>query len=114
MRRFAPTDTPASPAARWSDSELVVHSESAGSVSLFELPSDLRQCRIAFKFRIQAADLKPFVYAEMWCRIPNKGQFFSRGLDQKICGTVNWTEVEIPFFLEQEQRADLQIGRAHV
>jgi hypothetical protein len=43
----------------------------------------------------------------MWVRLPDKGQFFSRGLDQTVSGSVDWTSVEIPFFLQKGQRADL-------
>ncbi len=31
---------------------------------------------------------RPFV--EMWVRIPGKGEFFSRGLDRPITGTMSW------------------------
>jgi hypothetical protein len=43
----------------------------------------------------------------MWVRAPDKGQFFSRGLDQTVSGTVEWTSVEVPFFFQRGQRADL-------
>lgn len=108
LRTFGPSDTPVSRAARWSGSELIVESGDAGSVSLFDLAlPDLEQCRITYRFLIQTEALKASVYPEMWCRIPEKGLFFSRGVDRKIHGTVDWTEVEIPFFLEAGQRADL-------
>ena len=108
LRTFGPSDGPVSRAARWSGSELIVEAEDAGSISLFDvsLPG-LEQCRITYRFRIHTEGLKACVYPEMWCRVPEKGLFFSRGVDRKIRGTVDWTEVEIPFFLEAGQRADL-------
>jgi hypothetical protein len=46
-------------------------------------------------------------YLEMWCRLPGKGEFFSKGLNQTIKGTRDWSSFEIPFMLKQGQQADL-------
>ncbi len=43
----------------------------------------------------------------MWCHIPEKGKFFSKGVDSKISGTNDWIQVEIPFYLGPGQVADL-------
>ena len=108
LRTFGTSDRPVSRTARWNGSELIVETGDAGCVSLFDLPlPDLEQCRITYRFRIQTEALKASVYPEMWCRIPEKGLFFSRGMDRKIQGTVDWAEVEISFYLEKGQRADL-------
>ena len=42
-------------------------------------------------------------YLEMWCVIPGKGEFFSRGLAQPITGLTNWTTLQTPFRLEAGQ-----------
>ena len=46
-------------------------------------------------------------YLEMWCRLPGEGEYFSKGLDQKVKGTVDWSSYEIPFRLDEGQRPDL-------
>lgn len=108
LRTFGPSDRPVSRTARWHGSELIVETADAGSVSIFDLTlPDLEQCRINFRFRIKTEAATSAVYPEMWCRIPDKGLFFSRGVDRKIQGMVDWTDVEIPFYLEKGQRADL-------
>ena len=42
-------------------------------------------------------------YLEMWCDIPGKGEFFSRGLAQPVTGSTNWMTVQILFRLEAGQ-----------
>jgi len=105
---FGPSDPPASRAACWSGSELVVEASEAGSIALFDLSlPDVERCRITYRFALQADALKAAVYPELWCRIPERGLFFSRGVDRKVSGHVEWAELEIPFYLESGQRADL-------
>jgi hypothetical protein len=41
-------------------------------------------------------------------RVPDRGEFFSRGLAQPLHGTLDWASYEIPFFLnERGVAADL-------
>jgi hypothetical protein len=42
----------------------------------------------------------------MWCGFTGKGEFFSRGLQRPLSGTMEWTTVEIPFFLQKGQNPD--------
>lgn len=42
-------------------------------------------------------------YLEMWCNIPGKGEFFSRGLEQPISGITEWVTVQTPFRIEAGQ-----------
>ena len=79
-----------------------------GPVRLFEVASSrCEACRLLYRARVKSRDLAAPAILEMWVRIPDKGQFFSRGLDQPVSGTVDWTTVEIPFFFQKGQRADL-------
>lgn len=81
---------------------------SAGSVRLFEVARPLCDaCRVLYRAKIKVQDLPAPAFLEMWVRVPEKGQFFSRGFDQAVVGSVGWTSVEIPFFFQQGQRADL-------
>jgi len=107
LKSISAGDTPVSTTASWNGTELVVRCEEAGSIALFDVPlPNVEQCRITYRFRITAADLKSAVYPEMWVRLPERGLFFSRGVDRKIKGPVEGAAVEIPFFLERGQRAD--------
>jgi hypothetical protein len=65
-----------------------VHVENRTLVYAAKLKSDLSSGR---------------AYLEMWCDIPGKGEFFSRGLAQPISGTTQWTHAQIPFRLEAGQ-----------
>ena len=47
------------------------------------------------------------IYPELWCRIPGMGEFFSKGLHQKVRGTNDWVSLEIPFYLKAGQSPDL-------
>jgi hypothetical protein len=46
-------------------------------------------------------------FLEMWCRLPGRGEFFSKGLNQAITGTTDWASYEIPFYLKKGHRPDL-------
>jgi hypothetical protein len=43
----------------------------------------------------------------MWCRIPNRGEFFSKGFQTALQGNNDWASYEIPFYLKAGQRPDL-------
>ena len=36
-------------------------------------------------------------YLEMWCRLPGRGEFFSRGVNQPLTGTTEWASFQVPF-----------------
>jgi hypothetical protein len=81
---------------------------STGSVRLFEVPGpSCEACRLVYRAKVKTRDLAAPGFLEMWVRVPDKGQFFSRGLDQTVSGSVDWTSVEISFFFQKGQRADL-------
>jgi hypothetical protein len=108
VRALNSADAPLTSNAVWRGNELEVRADRPGSVRLFEVQlPDLEECVILYRVRIRTEAVKAPVYAELWCRIPSKGEFFSRGLDQKVSEARDWRTVEIPFYLEQGQRADL-------
>ena len=81
---------------------------SAGPVRLFEVAgSSCEACRLVYRAKVKTRNLSAPAFLEMWVRVPGKGQFFSRGLDQTVSGSVDWTSIEIPFFFQKGQRADL-------
>lgn len=74
---------------------------------LFEVATpDVENARLVYKAKIKTKDVSGKAYLEMWCHVPDKGEFFSRGLDQPLSGTNGWTTAEIPFLLKAGQKAD--------
>jgi hypothetical protein len=56
---------------------------------------------------MKSEDLSGRAFLEMWCRLPGRGEFFSKGLNQAITGSSDWASYEIPFYLKKGQRPDL-------
>ena len=108
LRAITSADAPISKSASWQGDVLEVRSDEAATRKLFDVElSQVEQCMLAYRFLIHTKDLSSAVYPEMWCRIPKKGEFFSRGVENKIKGTNDWIQVEIPFYLQKGQLADL-------
>ena len=107
-KAFSSNDKPISAAAKWVGDELEVTATEAGPVRLFEMPLDrIDQSVITYRYSIKADSLASNVYPEMWTRVAGSDEFFSRGLDDKVHGTFNWTSVEISAVVEKDEFADL-------
>lgn len=80
-----------------------------GTVSLFELPVEpgTDNCMLTFRARMASQNLTGRAYLEMWCRLPGRGSFFSKGLNTPVKGSMNWADYEVPFFLKKGQQPDL-------
>jgi hypothetical protein len=78
------------------------------TVRLFEVANPAaEQCMLAYRARLKTEGLSGRAYLEMWCRLPGRGEFFSKGLHQTVKGTTDWGSYEIPFYLKKGQRPDL-------
>lgn len=78
------------------------------TVRLFELEVPApEQCRLVYRAKLMSEGLTGRAYLEMWCRLPGRGEFFSRGLAQAVSGTTGWASHETPFLLKKGQQADL-------
>src|SRR5215813_8800742 len=96
VRSFGPGDTPISMSGVSADDGgwRVEHS-GAGSVPLFELAQQhLENTTLTYRAHMRSSDLAGNVYVEMWVRVPGRGEFFSRGLEQPIRGTSGWASYE--------------------
>jgi hypothetical protein len=62
---------------------------------------------LIYQASLQSEKLDGKAFLEMWIRLPGKGEFFSRGLDRPITGTMSWMTVATPFFLQAGQKPDL-------
>jgi hypothetical protein len=77
------------------------------TVKLFETgPVDLDNARLIYKAKLRTDNVKGQAYLEMWCSFPGKGEFFSRGLQNPLSGTNDWTTVDTPFFLKSGEKPD--------
>ncbi|MBI4500543.1 MAG: hypothetical protein HY700_05220 [Gemmatimonadetes bacterium] len=78
------------------------------SIRLFEVENPaVDQCLLAYRAELKTEGLKGRAFLEMWCRLPGRGEFFSKGHQQAVSGTTNWARSEIPFYLKQGQKPDL-------
>jgi hypothetical protein len=85
-----------------------IRAEAPAPIRLYdvELPR-LDRCMLTYRLRLKAQDVVKGAYLEMWCRVAGRGEFFSKGLMNRIRGTTDWSEYEIPFYLKAGQHADL-------
>ena len=84
-----------------------IEAHEEGSVALFEVDNPgVERCMLSYRASLKTADASG-VYLEMWCRIPGRGEFFSKGLRQVLKGTRDWSSQEITFLLRKGQRPDL-------
>ena len=76
-------------------------------IRLFETGDiDVENARLIYQARLRTENVEGQVYLEMWCHFPGKGEFFSRGLQTPLTGTIEWTTEETPFFLKKGENPD--------
>ena len=85
-----------------------IDSKEGQTIRLFEIQDpQVVQCLLTYRAKMKTDSLAGGAYLEMWCRLPGRGEFFSKGLQQKASGITDWTSYEIPFSLKKGQRPDL-------
>jgi len=108
LRRFTGADRPIDTAARWDGDALRIEAGGPATIRLYEIADPgAEQCMLAYRARMKGESVAKSAYLEMWCRFPGRGEFFSKGLYQKISGTTGWASYETPFYLKRGQRPDL-------
>jgi len=76
-------------------------------IKLFETGDiDLENARLIYQAKLRTENVQGQVYLEMLCNFPGKGEFFSRGIETPLSGTMNWSIQEIPFFLKKGENPD--------
>jgi hypothetical protein len=86
----------------------VVDAKEDQTIRLFEIQNpDVEQCLVTYRATMKSEDLAGRAFLEMWCRLPARGEFFSKGLNQAVTGTTDWASYEIPFYLKKGQRPEL-------
>ena len=87
---------------------LRVDATGPASVPLLEVTDvQIEDAALIYQASLQSEGLSGQAYLEMWVRIPGKGEFFSKGLDRQLTGTMSWATVATPFFLQAGQKPDL-------
>jgi hypothetical protein len=80
----------------------------ARTVQLFEVTDPgAENCLLTYRARMKTERAQGRTYLEMWCRLPGRGEFFSKGFHNALKGSTDWASCETPFFLRKEQRPDL-------
>lgn len=78
------------------------------TVRLFEMPvSGIERCILTYRAQIRTIDSVGRVYLVMWCRVPGRGEFSSKGLQHAVTGGSEWAACETPCFLKAGERPDL-------
>lgn len=76
-------------------------------VRLFETGDiDVENARLIYQAMVRTEGVEGQVFLEMWCHFPDKGEFFSRGLQTPLTGTIDWTTEEIFFLLRKGENPD--------
>jgi hypothetical protein len=86
----------------------VVNSGGNQTLRLFEVAGlQLEQCLLTYRAQMKTEALSGRAFLEMWCRLPGRGEFFSKGVQQAVSGTTDWASYEVPFLLRKGQKPDL-------
>jgi len=109
IRQFRTTDpTIARDCVTVAEDGWVVDSGNNQTIRLFEVEDlQLEQCLLTYRAQMKAEALSGRAFLEMWCRLPGRGEFFSKGLQQAVSGTTDWASYEVPFYLKRGQRTNL-------
>jgi hypothetical protein len=85
-----------------------IQAEEPGSVPLFEVTDpNIDKAMLTYRAELKTEAVQGGAYLEMWCRFPGRGEFLSKGLQQKVKGTTGWASYEVPFYLKAGERPDL-------
>ena len=78
------------------------------TVRLYEVRDvSVENARLTYRAHLRTQNVIGKVYLEMWCVFPGSGEAFSRALQNPLSGTINWTTMETPFFLQKGQKPEL-------
>jgi hypothetical protein len=64
----------------------------------------VENARIIYRAKVKSTKLQGTAFLEMWCHVGG-GQYFSRGMNSTVTGTMDWRTLQTPFVLEAGQTA---------
>ena len=65
---------------------------------------DVDNTKLVYQAKVKCESLEGTAFLEMWCHVGG-GQYFSRGMDSTVTGTMNWKTLQTPFLLRAGQKA---------
>ncbi len=65
---------------------------------------DIQDAKLFYRAKVKS-EMEGMAFLEMWCHVAG-GQYFSRGMNSTVSGTMDWQTLEAPFFLEKGQRPE--------
>lgn len=109
LRAFAPDEpTIRKDGVSVQGSVVVLESHQPQTFRLYEFADPgIEQCLVTFRAEISSELVEGRAFLEMWCRIPGRGEFFSKGLDQAVAGSSAFSVYEVKFHLKKGQAPDL-------
>jgi hypothetical protein len=69
------------------------------------LELNVENAQIIYRAKVKSEKLKGTAFLEMWCHVGG-GQYFSRGMNSTVTGTMRWKALQTPFILQAGQRAE--------
>lgn len=76
-------------------------------INLYETGDiDVEDAQILYQATLRTENVTGQVYLEMWCSMPNMGEFFSRALHAPLSGNNDWTMQQTSFLLQKGQNPD--------
>jgi hypothetical protein len=64
---------------------------------------DIEKTKLVYRAKLRCDKLEGTAFLEMWCHVGG-GQYFSRGMNSTVTGTMNWKTLQTPFILQAGQR----------
>lgn len=108
LRAFPPDDTTITRAGIRAGQDGWRIDATGQTIRLFEVEDPgVEQCLLTYRAELKTDGLNGRAFLEMWCRLPSRGEFFSKGHQQAVSGTADWARYEIPFYLKEGERPDL-------
>jgi hypothetical protein len=108
VRRFTVSDTTIDRNLVVDGDAWLIECDESRTVRLFELADPAPDnCLLFYRATMRAENLSGRAFLEMWCRLPGRGEFFSKGIHQPLRGATGWSSFEVPFRLRKGQRPDL-------
>jgi hypothetical protein len=85
-----------------------IRAEEEGTIPLFEVVDpNIDKAMLTYRADLKGEAVEGGAYLEMWCRFPGRGEYFSKGLRQKVKGTTGWASYEVPFYLKAGEEPEL-------
>ena len=62
--------------------------------------------QLIYRAKVRSEKLEGTAFLEMWCSVGD-GQYFSRGMNSVVTGTMDWSKLQTLFFLQPGQSAKM-------